>query len=123
MNSPSSHALALPSLSDLYGSEFPIGVAIEPTQLREQGSIIARHFRRLTAENAMKFGEICPIEDCYSFSKADEIADFARQHSMKMTGHTLVWHRMVPQWLFKLGSATAEVGLVQRRLRRHIFTM
>ena len=123
MNPASYDPMALPSLAKHYGDAFPIGVAIEPVQLHEQGSLIAHHFRRLTAENAMKFGQVWPTEQGRDFAKADEIASFARRHSMKMTGHTLVWHQMVPAWLFNPGDAPATSASVARRLREHIFAM
>jgi endo-1,4-beta-xylanase len=114
---------ALSSLGETYCDAFPIGVCVEPIQLREQSPLIAHHFRRLTAENSMKFGEICPSMHGYQFAKADEIVEFARQHSMKMTGHTLVWHQMVPAWLFRQGAVSAAWDTVARRMRNHIFTM
>ena len=115
--------LSLPSLAEKFATDFPIGVAIEPKVLHEQDSTIAHHFRRLTAENAMKWGALCPIEHQYQFEKADAIAEFARRHSMKMTGHTFVWHQMAPPWLFKQGSSPASQQYVAQQLRNHIFAL
>jgi endo-1,4-beta-xylanase len=123
MNWPSNRASGLPSLAEHFSECFAVGVAAEPTVLQEQGEIVAHHFRRLTAENAMKFGALSCREHELDFAKADVIAKFARQHSMKMTGHTFVWHQMHPGWLFKAGDAAASREVVSQRLRDFIFRM
>lgn len=114
--------LGLPSLARTFEAQFSVGVALEPFQLGEAEDLLAHHFSRVTAENQMKLGAICPRPAC-DFSKADLIADFARRHQMKMTGHALVWHQMYPAWFFKEGSGPASRETVQQRLRVHIETM
>lgn len=114
---------AVPSLAQAFERHFSIGVALEASTLQEKGPLVARHFRRLTAENAMKFGEICPSTAGYTFTRADVIANFARAHAMPMTGHTLVWHRMTPSWLFETETGLSSRSSVEVNLRRHIFTM
>lgn len=115
-------ALALPSLGEKLRDHFAVGAAVEPHHLRDEGDIVAHHFRRLTAENSMKFGPLCPSSRCV-FDSADKIAAFAREHQMQMTGHTFVWHQMYPVWLFKDGDQKAPPELVSQRLRDHIFAM
>lgn len=115
--------LNLPSLSAKWGPVPELGVAVEPYHLAVQGDVIAKHFRRLVAINSMKWSETCPAENRCDWKKADTIADFARQHSMKMTGHTFVWHQMYPAWLFKDGNGAAPKALVIERLSKHIHQM
>lgn len=115
--------LSLPSLAERYQAYFPLGVAVEPSLLAEQGAVITKHFSRLVAENSMKWGELCRLENCCDFTKADQIADFARQHHLKMTGHTFVWHQMNPVWLFKDGDKPVTKEKLAQRLRRHIFQL
>lgn len=117
-----SAAVALPSLAAKYAAEFGIGAAVEPAHVREMADILSRHFNRLTAENQMKMGPLCQQPAC-NFARADEIADFARQHGMRMSGHTFVWHQMVPGWIFKHHGKDASRELVDERLKAHIFTM
>jgi endo-1,4-beta-xylanase len=119
----SDQALKLPSLSEKFGSGPSLGVAVEPYLIDEQGVVIARHFRRLVAENSMKWGEVCKAENRCDWRRADRIADFARQHGMKMTGHTFVWHQMYPPWVFKDASGNAPKETITQRLREHIFQM
>jgi endo-1,4-beta-xylanase len=119
----SEEALILPSISEGLKPHIELGVAAEPYLLAEQGAVIAHHFHRLTAENSMKWGEVCRLPDRCDWQKADLIADFARQHGMKMTGHTFVWHMMYPAWLFKDGNQPASKNLVTERLSQHISQM
>lgn len=124
---PGSHfdhsaALAEPSLAQAMAPYFPIGAALETTQLGPQGDLVAHHFNHLTAENAMKLGQVCPRAEC-SYGAADTLADFAREHRLPMTGHAFVWHQMYPAWFFKDGGKAAPLALVSERLRAHIFKM
>jgi endo-1,4-beta-xylanase len=119
----SAKALALPSLSEKLGTAPVLGVAVEPYLLEEQGPVIAKHFRRLVAENSMKWGEVCRTKNRCDFKRADAIAEFARKHGMKMTGHTFVWHQMYPAWLFRDGLGSASKELLTERLREHIYQM
>jgi endo-1,4-beta-xylanase len=113
-------ALGLPSLCEKLGSNFSLGVAAEPYLLDEQGPVIAKHFRRLVTENAMKWGELCHTAKHCDFTRADIVADFARKNGMKMTGHTFVWHLMYPAWLFKDGRGVASREVLTERLREHV---
>ena len=115
-------ALALPSLAQKFAADFDVGAAVMPFQTRDVPDILARHFNRLTAENDMKFGAVCPSPRC-NFAAADEIADFARKHGMKMSGHTFVWHQMQPGWVFQDQGKPASRELVSQRLHDHIFAM
>ena len=118
-----SNLLDLPSLAQHFLAAFELGVALEPETLETSGDVVAHHFRRLTAENVMKWGELCPAEGHYSWGRADAIANFARRHGMRMTGHTLLWHQQQPDWLFFEGSAVASRATLLSRLRNHVFSM
>jgi endo-1,4-beta-xylanase len=115
-------ALSLPSLAETFAPYFPVGAAIEPYQVTQVGDILVKHFNRLTTENAMKFAPLCPTPRC-NFTQADTIANFAREHHMPMTGHALVWHDMVPGWIFRDENVEAKPKLVADRLKAHIFQM
>jgi len=112
----------LPSLQDTFAPYFSIGAAIEPYQTIQVGDLLQKHFGRLTTENAMKFGPLCPTMRC-NFTQADTIANFAREHRMPMTGHALVWHQMVPAWFFRDEKGAASLELLSERLRAHAFQM
>ncbi len=117
-----SAALALPSLAEKMRDRFPIGAAVEPHHINDMGDIVAHHYNRLTAENSMKMGPLCPSSNCI-FDNADKIAAFAREHQMQMTGHAFVWHQMYPVWFFKDGDGQASKEIVSQRLHDHIFAL
>ena len=113
------------SLAEKYADYFPIGTAINGWHLDNSVAVIERDFNHLTAENAMKAGVIHPAEDTYDWTEADRIADFARSHGMKLTGHALLWHRQAPDWMFE-GIQAGDPESLERlksRLKSHIETV
>ncbi len=79
------------SLCDTYKDYFKIGAAVRVEDLEENhGEILKKHFNSITAENAMKFGEIHPTEESFDFSKTDMMKEFVLSNKMKMRGHTFV---------------------------------
>lgn len=113
-------------LKDYYSSHFPVGVAVSAAALErpDERALILREFNSLTPENAMKMGPIHPAPDRYYWEEADKIAAFAREHNMKLRGHTLCWHNQTPDWFFKDGNGqlvSKEVLLT--RLKEHITTV
>lgn len=112
-------------LKDYYKGYFPIGVAVSPRALQtDEAGLLIRQFNSLTPENAMKMGVIHPREDGYNWRDADSIAAFARKNGMKLRGHTLVWHKQAPEWIFKgvNGEEVSKEVLLQR-LKEHITTV
>jgi endo-1,4-beta-xylanase len=77
------------------------GTAVNITSLRNDsayGAAIARECGILVAENEMKMEYVEPSIGKVSFSGGDEIRAFARHHSMRLRGTTLVWHLGMPAW-------------------------
>jgi endo-1,4-beta-xylanase len=113
------------SVARKYADYFPIGAAVGNWQLDNAVDALDRDFNHLTCENAMKAQNIHPAEDTYDWAEADRIADFARSHGMKLTGHALVWHRQAPEWMFA-GIAAGDpdsLALLESRLQAHIETV
>ncbi|WP_138752625.1 endo-1,4-beta-xylanase [Paenibacillus sinopodophylli] len=115
---------ATPRLYEALGSSFDIGAAVSPRTLLQSGEFIARHYNSLTAENEMKFVNLQPVEDHYTFEDADRIVAFAKTHGKKLRGHTLVWHNQTSDWLFKEsdGRPVCREKLLDR-LQSHIKTV
>jgi endo-1,4-beta-xylanase len=110
------------SLAVRYAEYFPIGVAVSDAAMNDFEPLLAQEFNHLTCEYQMKIGFIHPAEDTYAWEETDRVADFARQHGMKLTGHTLLWHRDVPDWMFEgitAGDAPS-LELLKSRLKAHI---
>ncbi len=109
---------AATGLAAAYSDYFPIGAAIEPTHLTSVPGILEAEFNHLTAENRMKWGNIEPTEGNFTWTGADQIADFARERGWKMTGHTFIWYRESPNWVFK-----GTIDDIKPRLKAHIDAM
>jgi endo-1,4-beta-xylanase len=113
------------SLAQKYADYFPIGAAVGNWHLDNLSDVLKQDFNHLTCENAMKIQDIHPAEDSFSWAEADRVADFARQNGMKLTGHTLLWHRQAPDWMFAgvtAGDATS-LETLKARLQAHIEAM
>lgn len=89
------------SLKDIYKDYFMIGAAVSADSLDSHKELILKHFNSITCENAMKFGNIHPKRDEYSFADADKIYSFARSNGIAVRGHNFVWHWEIPDWLFE----------------------
>ncbi len=124
---------ALPShgqatLKSTVGKYFLIGVAVNDNQVAGRDSadaaIIKRHFNAVVAENCMKADAIHPEENRYDWDRADALVDFAEANGLVVTGHCLVWHSQVPQWMFvdERGNTVSRDTLVER-MRRHIHSV
>jgi endo-1,4-beta-xylanase len=113
------------SLAEKYADHFPIGAAVGNWHLDTLGDVLEQDFNHLTCENAMKIQDIHPAEATFAWEDADRIADFARQKGMKLTGHTLLWHRQAPAWMFEGVTAgdTQSLELLKMRLKAHIEAM
>ncbi|HTU66333.1 MAG TPA: endo-1,4-beta-xylanase [Steroidobacteraceae bacterium] len=97
-------SIVMPSLNALarekgfvFGSALSMrGLQDEPYKqlLREQCGV-------LVAENEFKMPAIEPAPGEFKFERADLLLDFAESASLKMRGHTLLWHhpRWLPRWI------------------------
>lgn len=120
-------------LHELYKDDFLIGNIMagglhpQDPPYREDDrelEILAREFNCLTSENNMKMMFVQPQEGVFDFKGPDAAVDFAEAHGMDYVGHALVWHAMVPDWIFKNkdGSEVTREVLIER-MRTHINTV
>lgn len=111
---------------DTYKDYFSIGVALNTRNVAsaEQMAVVKKNFNSVTAENAMKPGEIHPKEGVWNFGGADSIANWCRENGVKMRGHCLAWHSQFSNWMFtdKKGKPVTKEVFYQR-LRDHIHTV
>lgn len=114
------------SLKDAYDGLFSIGVAVNRQNISDSAQIelIKKEFNSITAENAMKPGEIHPKEGVWNFGLSDSIANFCRENGIKLRGHNLVWHSQFADWMFtdKKGKPVSK-EVFYSRLRDHIHTV
>ena len=121
MNCGPDNAATLRELADK--KDLFIGGAVNPRVLKGDSmyaSVLGREFNILTPENAMKWKATHPESDRYDFTDADAMVSFAREHTMKVRGHTLVWHNGNPDWL-KDGTFTPVE--YEKLLKEHIATV
>ena len=87
-------------------------------------AILAREYNCLTSENNMKMMFVQPKEGVFNFKGTDAAVDFAESNDMVYVGHALVWHSMVPDWIFKYknGKEVSREDLINR-MRTHIYTL
>jgi len=111
----------LRALAEKCGIKIGAAVAVRP--LRDDPvyrEVLAREFNIVTSENALKFAPLRPTPERFDFPGADEIVSFARQHSMAVRGHTLVWHQALPAWLMEGNFSRDQLTGI---LKEHITTV
>lgn len=108
----------------MYKQYFDIGAAVNLETIKGSEKLLATHFNSITAENDMKFVSVHPEENSYTFEAGDELLAFAKQHGMKMRGHTLVWHNQTTDWIFEgENGEPASRELLLSRMKAHIDTV
>jgi endo-1,4-beta-xylanase len=124
-------------LKDAYKGDFLIGTALgsreargEPKyiypmrQNRQELEVAAREFNCVTAENLMKWQYLQPRPGFFNFDQADEFVAFAEKNRQTVVGHALVWHAMLPGWVFEdADGATVTREVLIERMRDHIHTV
>ena len=102
---------------------FPIGAAVNNNLIRTRApyrDVVIKELNSLTAENAMKFSQLHPAENTYTWTEADFLVEFARQNNKRVHGHTLIWYKNPPSWALNYqGDAAAW----DRLLKNHVQTV
>lgn len=80
-------------LKDAFSKQFDIGTCVKSSYLSNQEAVnsILKNYSSLTPEYEMKLPTIHPKEDVWNFAPMDNIANFCREHNIKLRGHCLVW--------------------------------
>ena len=110
------------SLKEFFKDDFYIGAAVEAAQLEipAQKELILKHFSSITAENAMKPEEIQPVEGVFDFKDGDKIVKFGQDNGIAVRGHTLIWHKQVPDWFFLENGEEVSKEKLRERMKTHI---
>ena len=92
------------TLKDAAENNFFVGVAVSAarTEISSYDQIYRREFSSITAENDMKMASIFTGIDgsgniIYDWSRIDALVDYAEANGINVHGHTLIWHRSIPQ--------------------------
>ena len=117
-----------PTLKEAFDSSFMIGTALNEAHLFGEDmhgvELTKAQFNAITPENVMKWELIHPEPGIYDFEAPDRFVDFGIENEMYMTGHTLVWHSQIPDWVFEDedGNDLSRNALLER-MRDHIHTV
>lgn len=86
---------------------FPVGAAVQAMDLQEPdfAALVAAQVSQLSPEWEMKMEYILQPDRSLRFDRPDMIAAFARQHGLRLFGHTLVWYAEKPDPWNDLGDA------------------
>jgi endo-1,4-beta-xylanase len=76
-------------------------------------AIAAREFDSMTPENEMKWNAVEPQPGQFSFRAGDTLVAFAKEHGMRVRGHTLVWHQQVANWVKSLSGDELREAMVR----------
>lgn len=60
---------------------------------------IKTNFNILVSENEMKFAQIQPTQGNFSFTKSDQLVNYAVANRILLRGHTLCWYSRNPAWI------------------------
>jgi len=115
--------LSAQGLKDAYEGLFTVGVSVNLRNVTDsaQAALICRNYNSVTAENAMKPASTEREEGRFDWRGADRVANFCRQHGIKMRGHCLMWHNQIGRWMYEdeEGNPLPKEEFF-RRMRNHI---
>jgi endo-1,4-beta-xylanase len=98
------------------------GCAVNAEVLRSDEAyrnLLAEQYNIVVGENCMKWADLRPSADSYSFDEADELVAFAQTHGMKVRGHNFVWHESLPKWF----ESTVNKDNARKFMTDHIMTV
>jgi endo-1,4-beta-xylanase len=98
------------------------GAAGIQRHLSEDADYAARFVQEcgiLVPELELKWDRVRPTPTTYSFDAGDWLAEFAQRYNMLFRGHTLVWHKALPEWF----ESTVNAQNAESTLQNHISTV
>ena len=79
--------------------------------------IVRTQFNSATAENIMKPTYLHPAPNVFYWEEADRLAEYCRANSLRLHGHTLIWHQQLPSWMYSFQGSKADW---ENLLKEHI---
>jgi endo-1,4-beta-xylanase len=110
--SPAQAATTLGASAAQSGRYF--GVAINAGKLGTAAytTIASREFNMVTAENEMKIDATEPNRNQFSFTRGDQVFNWATSNGKRVRGHTLAWHSQQPGWMQSLSGSTLRSAMI-----------
>jgi endo-1,4-beta-xylanase len=97
----------------------PFGTAVALNDLKADprlGDTISENCNIITPVSELKWSDLRPSPDKFSFEKADEVVAFAKANGLAVRGTALVWYAAMPDWTKSIDSEAA----AERALTEHI---
>jgi endo-1,4-beta-xylanase len=114
----------IPSIYKSLSSYFPIGAAVDPTDLSGPHSqLLSMHFNSITSGNDMKWSSVENTEGTFTFANADAEVGLAECNGMRIRGHNLVWATGEQTPSYATGDGTnsaANQAVVTANIQEHI---
>ena len=116
------------TLRAAFAGAFLVGAALNAEQFSGRdtlgAALVTAQFNAITPENALKWESLHPRPGTYDFTAADQYVAFGERNRMFIVGHTLIWHKKTPRWVFQdsSGQPVSRDTLLER-LRDHIQTV
>ena len=113
-------------------ARMPAGMRIGAALNQEQSdghdpggdAIVSRHFDTISPENLLKWERVHPEPERFAFDAADRFVAYGEMRGLDVIGHTLIWHRQTPGWVFTgPNGAPADRETLLARMRDHIHTV
>ncbi len=114
----------IPSMYKALSAYFPIGAAIDPTDLSgPHEQLLTTHFNSITSGNDMKWSSVEPSFGSFTFTTADQEVGLAVCNNMLIRGHNLVWATGAQTPTYAFGDGTnspANQATVTANIQEHI---
>lgn len=79
--------------------------------------VVRNQFNSATAENIMKPSYLHPSQNVFYWEEADRLAEYCATNSLRLHGHTLIWHQQLPSWMYNFeGSKTDWENLLKEHI-------
>jgi endo-1,4-beta-xylanase len=113
---------APPSLHQLFTSHGKLyfGAAVSTQNLspsNRASSLVPAVFGQVTPENSMKWEPTERSRGQHSWSEADQLVDYAKNHSLLVRGHTTIWHSQMPGWVNAIKDKEEMKSVIRQRTR------
>jgi endo-1,4-beta-xylanase len=95
------------------------GAAVQATHLQNESDLleaVARECAAIVPEWEMKWGAMESRRGIVNFARCDAMIDIARSSGLWLRGHTVLWHRNLPNWVEPALAEQADWRIVDGRV-------
>lgn len=113
------------TLRGAYEQHFHLGVAVSSSHLDyfPCRAFLKETYSSFTAEADMKWSRVQPEEGKFDFNFTDKFVALGLESNAKLIGHTLVWYRSTPDWVFEADDTkSVSKDVLLKRMEQHIKT-